>query len=217
MKLTAHQFVDRDTGEVRSERPFGDWIVNYLYCQKRERAPMVYQLLGSQWFSGFLGWVNYDFPLGQNISGIRRFLKNCAVDLSECLDKPEKLDTARKVFERRIRYWLCRPMCDDEFTVVSPADSRIVLGTFKETSTLVLKGKFFDYEELLGPSSVSTGSMPFAAAISSSAALLPTSIITTILLSLASSAIFTRTMGPTIPVTLGRCCLWPRPTRRING
>ena len=64
MKLTAHQFVDRDTGEVRSERPFGDWIVNYLYCQKRERAPMVYQLLGSQWFSGFLGWVNYDFPLG---------------------------------------------------------------------------------------------------------------------------------------------------------
>jgi phosphatidylserine decarboxylase len=151
VKLNAHQYVERDSGAVRSERPFGDWIVNYLYCQKRERAPMVYQLLGSQWFSGFLGWINYDFPLGQNISGIRRFLKNCAIDLSECLDKPEQLDTARKVFERRIRYWQCRPMCKDEFTIVSPADSRIVLGSFKETSTLVLKGKFFDYEELLGP------------------------------------------------------------------
>jgi phosphatidylserine decarboxylase len=150
VKRTAHQYVERDTGEVRYERPFGDWIVNYLYCQKRERAPMVYQLLGSQWFSGFLGWINYDFPLGQNISGIRRFLKNCAIDLQECLDKPEEIDTARKVFERRIRYWQCRPICADESVVVSPADSRVVLGSFKETSMLVLKGKFFDFEELLG-------------------------------------------------------------------
>ena len=151
MKLNAHHYVERDSGAVRSERPFGDWIVNYLYCQKRERAPMVYQLLGSQWFSGFLGWVNYDFPLGSNLSGIRRFLKNCAIDLSECLDQPEHLDTARRVFERRIRYWRCRPMCDDEFTIASPADARVILGSFKERSTLLLKGKFFEYEELLGP------------------------------------------------------------------
>jgi phosphatidylserine decarboxylase len=111
---------------------------------------MVYQLLGSQWFSGFLGWVNYDFPLGSNVSGIRRFLKNCAIDLSECLDHPHEIDTARKVFERRIRYWVCRPICDDESAVVSPADARLILGSFKETSLLVLKEKFFDFEELLG-------------------------------------------------------------------
>jgi phosphatidylserine decarboxylase len=151
VKLINHQYVDRDTGEVRRERPFGDWIVNYLYCQKRETAPMVYQLLGSQWFSGFLGWVNYDFPLGSNVSGIRRFLKNCSIDLTECLEEPHKIDTARKVFERRIRYWTCRPMVDDDSAIVSPADARMVLGSFKETSTLVLKGKFFDYEELIGP------------------------------------------------------------------
>jgi len=150
VKLNAHQYIERDSGAVRSERPFGDWIVNYLYCQKRERSAIVYQLLGSQWFSGFLGWVNYDFPLGQNLSGIRSFLKNCAIDLSECLEQPEQLDTARRVFERRIRYWRCRPMCDDEFAVVCPADARVVFGSFKETSALVLKGKLFDYEELLG-------------------------------------------------------------------
>jgi hypothetical protein len=46
-------------------------IVNYLYSKKREEVPFVYQLLGSHWFSGFLGWVNYDFPLGQSIPGIR--------------------------------------------------------------------------------------------------------------------------------------------------
>jgi phosphatidylserine decarboxylase len=150
VRLNAHQYVERDSGAVHSERPFGDWIVNYLYCQKREQTPLVYQLLGSQWFSSFLGWVNYDFPLGADISGIRRFLRNCAVDLGECLDPPEQLDTARRVFERRIRYWQCRPMAEDPLVVVSPADARLVLGSFKETSTLFLKGKFFEYEELLG-------------------------------------------------------------------
>jgi phosphatidylserine decarboxylase len=151
VKSLHHQYIERESGEVRPERPFGDWIINYLYCLKRERSPMVYQLLGSQWFSDFLGWVNYDFPFGPNISGMRRFLKNCAIDLSECLDNPREMDTARKVFERRIRYWNCRPICDDECAIVSPADARLVLGSFKETSTLVLKGKFFAYEELIGP------------------------------------------------------------------
>ena len=35
-------------------------------------------------------------------------------------------------------------------SVVCPADSRILIGSLKDTSKLFLKGKFFDYEELLG-------------------------------------------------------------------
>jgi phosphatidylserine decarboxylase len=113
LKITQHHYVERDTGQICSERPIGDWIVNYLYSTKREEVPFVYQLLGSQWFSGFIGWVNYDFPLGQDITGIRRFLKNCSVNLSECLDQPQELDSARKIFERRIRYWQYRPITED--------------------------------------------------------------------------------------------------------
>jgi phosphatidylserine decarboxylase len=147
---TRHQYVERGTGRVCTERPVGDWIVNYLYSKKRERAPLIYQLLGSQWFSDFLGWVNYDFPFGPELWRIRRFLKTCAVDLDECLVKPEELDSARKVFERRIRYWQCRPMVADAMTVVCPADSRVLLGSLKEASTLFIKGKFFEYEEFIG-------------------------------------------------------------------
>jgi phosphatidylserine decarboxylase len=87
--------------------------------------------------------------LGQNLPGIRRFLANCAINLSECIDQPDQLDSARKVFERRIRYRQCRPMDEDPSAVVSPCDSRLLLGSLKETSKLFLKGKFFDYEELL--------------------------------------------------------------------
>ncbi len=155
MNLREHQYVERESGRVRSERPFGDWIINYLYCKKREQAPFVYQLLGSQWFSSLLGWVNYDFPLGSNMSGTQRFLKNCAVNLNECVDAPRKLDTARKVFERRIRYWHCRPMTTDTTEIVCPADSRLILGSLADNSMLFLKGQFFDYEELLGQSKTS--------------------------------------------------------------
>jgi len=145
-----HQYIERDSGKICSERPFADPIINYLYGKNRERASYLYQLLGSQWFSAFLGWVNYDFPLGQNISGIKRFLRNCAVDLSECVDSLEYFDTARKVFERQIAYWHCRPMTDDELAIVSPADARVLLGSLKNDSAFFLKGKFFDCEELLG-------------------------------------------------------------------
>ena len=84
------------------------------------------------------------------MAGNRRFLRECGVDLAECLDPPESLDTARKVFERRIRYWECRPLPADPAAVVSPADARVIVGSFAETDALYLKEKFFSFAELLG-------------------------------------------------------------------
>jgi phosphatidylserine decarboxylase len=150
MAAASHQYIDRATGRVCSERPFADAIVNYFYDQKREQAAFFYQLLASQRVSDFLGWVNYDFPLGYSVSGMRRFVKNCAIDLSECVENSETFDTARKVFERRIRYWQCRPMADDPSAIVAPADARVILGSLSDSSALFLKGKFFEYKELLG-------------------------------------------------------------------
>ena len=42
--------------------------------------------------SSLLGWINYDFPLGQSLSGIRRFMQRSAIDLTECLGQPEALN-----------------------------------------------------------------------------------------------------------------------------
>jgi phosphatidylserine decarboxylase len=72
------------------------------------------------------------------------------IDLSECLDSPESMDTFRKVFERKIRYWETRPMPEEERIIVSPSDSKVLLGSFRESSALFIKDKFFRFEELLG-------------------------------------------------------------------
>src|SRR5262249_43760119 len=93
---------------------------------------------------------NYDLPLGGAISGNRKFLRENGVNLEECVEPPERLDTLRKVFARRIRYWDYRPLPADRNAIVSPADARVLIGSFDETSALFLKGKFFDFEALLG-------------------------------------------------------------------
>lgn len=144
--MTDHQYIERDTGKVRNERLFGDRIVRLLYHGARENAPFLFKMATSSWSSGLLGFINFDLPLGTN----RRFLEECGVNLAESLDPPESLDTPRKVFERRIRYEECRPMPDAAWTVVSPADARVLVGSFRDTSALFLKEKFFEFEELLG-------------------------------------------------------------------
>ncbi len=151
MRPCPHQYIDRTTGVICTEQLYGDWLLNSLYTAAWERAPMLYRALTSARFSSLLGLFCYDFPLGNRLSGTRRFLWAHHVALEECLDPPTQLDTARKIFERKICYWSCRPLPNDDQTIVSPADARLLIGSWRETPHLFLKEKFFDYEDLLGP------------------------------------------------------------------
>ena len=146
----AHQYIERSSGRICQEKLFGDRLVRFLYHPLRERAPALFRLFTGARSSAALAFFNYDLALAGRIGGNAKFLQECGVDLSECLDPAEELDTARKVFERRIRYWDCRPLPDDARAVVSPADARVIVGSFRETSQLFLKDKFFSFDELLG-------------------------------------------------------------------
>ncbi|MBI1355474.1 MAG: phosphatidylserine decarboxylase [Acidobacteria bacterium] len=150
-RLSAHQYVRRECGAVLDETLFGDRIVNFLYSNARESAPVVFRALTGKRMSKLLSLANFDLPLTTSLLGNSRFLEQTGVDLSECVEPPESFTTPRKIFERRIRYWECRPEPGDPHAVVSPADSRLVIGSFQKSSGLFAKGKFFDFEELLGP------------------------------------------------------------------
>lgn len=150
MRKLAHQYVDRETRQIRTERLFQDRLIRLLYSSARESAPALFRALTSGRASRVLGYVNYDMPIGAKLIGSRRFMKKLGVDLSECLDPPKKLNTPRKVFERKICYWDCRPLPDDESVVVSPADARVLVGSFVDTVNIPAKDKFFRFEELLG-------------------------------------------------------------------
>jgi phosphatidylserine decarboxylase len=153
--LVAHQYIDRETAEVKTENLYFDRVINYFYSSVREQYPLLFNALTSSRISSALGYLNYDLPLNQLFYTPHRLADALSVNLSECLHPPEVLNTPRKFFERKIKYWQNRPMPEDPEAVVAPADSKMLVGSLAKQSMLFLKEKFFDFSELLGESSVS--------------------------------------------------------------
>jgi phosphatidylserine decarboxylase len=145
-----HQYIERESGAVRTEQLYGDRLVRLVYNQVRENAPLFFKLCTSARMSSLLGFVNYDAPLVSPLAGNRRFAQECGIDFAETVELPEYFTTPRRVFERQIRYWDCRPMPEGRDVVVSPADARVLVGSFRHCSQLFLKEKFFEFEEFLG-------------------------------------------------------------------
>ena len=148
--MIPHQYIDRETGAVRTEQFLGDQWINWAYRAWWEDATWFMNALTSQRMTQALGFFNYDRPFTATPETVNRCADTMGVDLAECLDDPERLNTLRRLFQRRLRYWQVRPMDPDPRAVVSPADARLLLGSFADDSSLFLKGKFFDYDELLG-------------------------------------------------------------------
>jgi phosphatidylserine decarboxylase len=146
-----HQYVHRKTGEIMEEKLITDSLVRLIYSEIRERANFIYRIVTSSHISRLLGFINYDLFLGSRFTGADKFIREQEIDTSEFLDDPSTLDTPRKLFERKIKYWECRPLPKEENAVVAPADSKVLVGSFADTSLLHVKEKFFSYEELIGP------------------------------------------------------------------
>lgn len=145
-----HQYVERVSGQVRTERLYGDRILRRVFAPEREDGTLFYRALTSRWMTDFLAYVNFDSLLGARLAGSTRFMRSLGVDLSECADDPATLDTPRKIFERKIRYGETRPMPEDHATIVSPCDARLLVGSLDASESINLKGKFFELAELLG-------------------------------------------------------------------
>lgn len=147
---TPHQYVDRDTGAVKTERFVGDRLLNLLYHAAHEDATLAMKALTSATLSEMLGFLLYDRPFAATLTNGARWMLKAGIDATECLDPLDHFDTPRKVFERKIRYWEVRPMPESPHVVTSPCDARVLWGSFAETSSLFLKRKFFDYGDLIG-------------------------------------------------------------------
>ena len=146
---TIHQYIDRQTSRVVTERLIGDRTVAFLYNTLRENAPAMFRALTAARMSSLLGFYNYDLP-GKPLHQTRKVFTRLGIDWRECVAPLSTYTSMRRIFERQIKYWECRPMDDDPDIVVSPADARLLLGSFSMTSSLFIKEKFFDLSELLG-------------------------------------------------------------------
>jgi phosphatidylserine decarboxylase len=145
-----HQYIERESGQIVTEKLYADRTINFLYSRSRENAGMLFKALTSSRCSKLLGFLNYDLPNVLNMCNSQHIIQALNIDLAECIDSLEQLNSPRKIFERKINYWEKRPMPDDPAAVVSPADSKMLVGSFENQSQLFLKEKFFHFQELIG-------------------------------------------------------------------
>jgi len=152
MRVYPDHYIDRRSGTVQSERLFRDNLVNFIYSGVRENAGFCFNLITSGRASALLSYLNFDFTFNQNGRKVERFIHELNINMSECLLPPESFKTAKEVFQRQIRYWECRPMLSlpsDSTIVVSPSDSKVLVGALSPDKPLFIKEKFFQYRELL--------------------------------------------------------------------
>jgi phosphatidylserine decarboxylase len=145
-----HQYIDRRTNRVTTEKLIADPLIQKLYSSVKESAPLLFKAATSRRMSSILSLINFDVPFTKKTIDSLLQLRSMGVDPSDCLDHPDSLNTARKLFERKIRYWQCRPMPAAMDRIVSPADARMLVGSFDRHSTVFLKEKFFSFTSLIG-------------------------------------------------------------------
>jgi phosphatidylserine decarboxylase len=148
--VNEHNYVHRDSNSIRQEALLADAAIAFIYSAVRERAPWFFNAATGPVMTSLLGFVNYDLALNARLAGADHFRRAIGLAAAECLLPVAALNTPRKIFERQIAYWRFRPMDESPGVIVSPADSRMFIGSIDAASTFFLKGKFFDFCELVG-------------------------------------------------------------------
>lgn len=143
-----HQYIDRISGDIRTETLLGDRLVQLIYSRIRD-AGFLFKALTGSLATDVLACFNYDWPVRHKQKRIQAMIRDLKINMDEVID-PDRIRSVRSLFERKIAYWKTRPMAHEPGTVVSPADSRMVPGSLSKGSALFIKEKFFDVEELLG-------------------------------------------------------------------
>lgn len=145
-----HQYIERATGQVRTERLVGDRTVRYLYSTAREHAPVLFKALTSRFANDLVATLLFDLPLATPWGKLRCKLERAGLRAEEMVNPPRPSTSLRDLFERQIRFWECRPMPANPTCVVAPSDSRMLCGEHAGETSLVIKQKLFGLNELLG-------------------------------------------------------------------
>ncbi len=148
-----HQYIDRETGSVQTESLCADSLIAWMYDSARENARWLFNALISRRFSKMLAWIHYDLRRYLRPREIQRIFRSLHIEPGDIADDISGYICLRDIFERKIRYATCRPMPSAEDTagvVTSPADARMLVGSFSEISGFFIKEKFFDGTHLIG-------------------------------------------------------------------
>ncbi|NTW78347.1 MAG: phosphatidylserine decarboxylase, partial [Syntrophaceae bacterium] len=80
-----HNYIERDTRQIKTEQFYGDQVVQFLYSQVREQSSWLFRRLISARISSVLGYMNYDGILSTRMKNYLDIHKQLNIDPAECL------------------------------------------------------------------------------------------------------------------------------------
>ena len=86
--IAPHQYIERETRLIKTEAYRALW----------EDAGWLMKALTSQRTTQVLGFFNYDRPFTATQAAVSRCARAMEIDLSECLESRDRLNTLRRLF-----------------------------------------------------------------------------------------------------------------------
>lgn len=150
-------YIDRQSGEYRIEKVFGEKSLQLLYGQglaskliQPIALPLICRL---PFFSALYGWIQR-CPF--TARKIEPFIKKFDVDSSEFLNPISSYRSFNDFFIRRLKS-TARPIAEGEQIAVAPADARYYFYQhLDQQESFIVKGERFHLEELLNSSTLAS-------------------------------------------------------------
>lgn len=155
-----HQYVAFADGASVDESLLADRLIRFLYSTAREHPSLLQRAAASHLTSSLLASWEFDWPLRNPERAIRRAAARMNISLDEVDGDVATWRTMRDLFERRIRYWQCRPMIDEAQSVVSPADGKALVFGHARDTMLPVKSRWLDLDGVVASSELLQRMLP---------------------------------------------------------
>jgi phosphatidylserine decarboxylase len=140
------QFYNPSTGEIESERVYGEGFLRWAYGNPLGRLT-VELAVKRGWFSRWYGW-RMDRPASS--AKIGPFIEEYGLDDAEFVDSPDAFASFNEFFYRRLKPE-ARPVAADPAAAVFPADGRhLAVPDIEKAENFYIKGQRFDLVAFLG-------------------------------------------------------------------
>jgi len=139
------RFVHRETGELRVERVYGERELRFLY-ETWLGAALLNAFIKRPWFSHIAGWLKRSRWSRREIPG---FIRRYEIDDTESEFPAASYTSLDAFFTRRLKPET-RPVDRNPNHVVAPAEGRVLAFAEVPGTSLEVKGRTVDIEDLAG-------------------------------------------------------------------
>lgn len=151
MKFNKIEYVERKTGEIKTEKVPGEGYLKFLYYNPFGKLPL--NLIVKRKF--LTEYYGKQMNLKKSVAKIPSFIESTGIDISEAKKKMEEFTSFNDFFYRELKSG-ARNIDENQEVITSPADGKILaFENLEEDKKLYIKGEEFTLKEFFNSQKLS--------------------------------------------------------------